>query len=116
MKFTNYTIMSKNECLKESFNYVRDIKSNNKIEVCVIASESNIGADKIHYDYDGVIWFDAKDEIRKEVNYILTPAFLMLDSGDTVRLAVWLLPGSQEENKEEFTKFLRELEKLNTSY
>jgi len=60
--------------------------------------------DKIHYDYDGVIWSDPKNEIRKELNYILTPAFLMLDSGDTVRLASWLLPTNQEENKEEFTK------------
>ena len=99
-----YTGYDCHECLKESFNYMRDIKSSNKIEVCVIASESNIGADKIHYDYDGVIWSDPKNEIRKELNYILTPAFLMLDSRDTVRLASWLLPTNQEENKEEFTK------------
>lgn len=80
------------ECLKESFRLVSGLKKDDKYDVFVIGSESNIGSDKIRFDYDAEIWFDGKSDIRKSLNYILSPAFLLLDSDNMVKSVFWTLP------------------------
>lgn len=102
------------ECLKKSFGLISDFEKSDKCDAIVIGSESNIGSDKIRFDYDGEIYYDAKSEIRRHLNYVLTPAFLLLDDKNIVRSAFWALPNNQERNKEEFAKFLIELDSLSS--
>jgi hypothetical protein len=68
-------------CIKKGFDLVNRIDSTfGKAFVKVIcAGNGDVSSGKLYYDYNKFIYIDEKELIRKELKYIYTPVFLILD-------------------------------------
>jgi hypothetical protein len=67
--------------------------------VYVVSTSANIGRDQLKNDYQTYVYNDEKDLIRKDLKYIYTPVFLLLDSNNKIS-KVFYPNYNRDKNKE----------------
>jgi len=73
-------------CIDKGFQLTKKLDNKyKKRKVYIIASNADISRYLFNNDYYRYIFTDNKDLIRRELNFIFTPAFLSLDSSLTIK-------------------------------
>lgn len=90
LKTTNHVVFLYNgfdcgTCIDIGYEMTKKMDSISKAQlVYVVSTSANIGRDQLKNDYQKYVYNDEKDLIRKDLKYIYTPVFLLLDSKNKI--------------------------------
>ncbi len=73
--------------------------------VSIISSSANIGRDQLKNDYKNFVFNDEKDLIRKELKFIYTPVFIILNKNSKIKDMFF---PNYVRNKKEEENFIKE--------
>jgi len=93
-----YTGFDCGGCVANGFYLVRQIDSlYSQQKVFVVGSNTNFSRDQLLHEYEGYIWIDSKDIIRKELKFLATPVVLLLDR--SLKILEVYLPQPNDDRK-----------------
>lgn len=86
-------------CIDKGYLLAKKIdKIRNKKIVYVITTSTNIARDQLRNNYLEYVFYDEHDLIRKDLKYILTPAFVFFDAEEKIKFIYY--PGLENEDEE----------------
>ena len=95
-------------CIKDGFRFARQAEDDFH-EIYLVGSNANVGMLQLRYDYHRFIYNDVKEIIRKELKYILTPVFLLLNKKGEIVSIHYVIRGSWEQEKNVLLNKLKSL-------
>jgi predicted permease len=104
-----YTGYDCSTCVENGFELINEINHYAKREnIFVIGTNTNIGRDQVNYDYRNYIYSDEKQLLRKELKYIYTPVFLLIDTSFDIKKVYF--PTRTETNtvRDDFIKSIKQ--------
>lgn len=71
-------------CVKKGLEIVNKIEKETSLKSIVISSQSNFANDRVQLGYDGFIYEDREDILRKELDYCYTPIILIIGKDNKI--------------------------------
>lgn len=96
-------------CVEKGFKFAKqavDFYPN----VYLVGSNANISMVQLQYDCDRFVFSDMKEKIRKDLKYILTPAFLLVNKKGKILSIHYIIRGSWEKEKTALVNKLKSLQ------
>jgi hypothetical protein len=101
-----YTGYDCNTCIEKSFKIIKYINDfYPEITLFPIGSNTNFNQEYTIYEYDGFIYSDDKEQIRKSLKYLYTPVFLHIKNNVILDVYFVKTVGDAVEQKTFFNSF-----------
>jgi hypothetical protein len=97
-----------NTCIRKGYKIIKELKkSYSHIGTFIISSNSSIGTDQLVYDYHNYIYDDDKGLVRKEINYLPTPAIFLIDANCVIKNVYFPISYEDSDRVNEFMNFIK---------
>lgn len=104
-----YTGYDCSMCVKNGFELINEMNHDAKREnIFVIGTNTNIGMDQVNYDFKNYIYSDEKQLLRKELMFIYTPVFLLIDTSFSIKKVYFPTRTEINTDRDDFIKSIKQ--------
>jgi|GEM_PF-6629217 len=93
-------------CIERSFQLLSDLENRLELSFLVIGTNTNVSNEQINYNYSKYIYYDAEEQIRRELSLVPTPIMLVINKKFKIEKACFPHVNEGLEEQEEFINYL----------
>ncbi len=96
-------------CIERSFQLLNELEKQLRINILVVGANSNFSNEQINFDYYDFIYYDEKEQIRRELRFVPTPVMFVIDVDYIIEKACFPHYSEGLEEQRMFKSYLKSL-------